>query len=281
VELSRIFSELKTEIVVIPGDIDSSLAAAISALKCNVQIVHVESGLRSFDRKMPEEQNRIIIDELSSVLFITEFSGLRNIHPAPTQKLFYVGNTMIDSIISNNTEIERSNILIELNLQSFDYILCTFHRPSNVDDPEKLGNIFKKLSQINKNKTIIFPIHPRTLEILEKNPFLFELTKEIRVVPALNYFDFQKLLKNCFFVVTDSGGIQEEAAYYLKKCYTYRLNTERPATIFSGSNILILSDNWNEFINIYDEEIGEDLSVIDLWDGKSSYRIVEILKAIL
>ena len=274
----------KPDIVLVPGDVNSSLACALVASRNNIPIGHIESGLRSFDRSMPEEINRILIDDLADLFFVTEKSGIDNLVNEGKEKnrIHFVGNTMIDTLIAFENEIDQSNILDELDLHG-KYGLLTFHRPSNVDDRKQLTILVETLVDIAKKIKLVFTVHPRTLNNLKKYELfdLLETNESILIVGALGYLDFMKLVKNATFILTDSGGIQEESAFLNVPCLTVRENTERPVTITEGSNELI-NLNKGKIIETIDlilkqETLLKKKNTITLWDGRSSERIVDIL----
>jgi UDP-N-acetylglucosamine 2-epimerase (non-hydrolysing) len=233
---------LNPDIVLVPGDVNSSLACAIVASRNGYKVGHIESGLRSFDRDMPEEINRILIDDLSDLFFITEQSGIDHLlnEGKENDKLHFVGNTMIDSLVAFSEHIDTSSILKTLNIKD-SYGLLTFHRPSNVDNLESLTELVMTIEKISEELTFVFPIHPRT----EKNLIKFDLMERVRsisnlvITSSLGYLDFMKLVKNAKIVITDSGGIQEETTFLQVPCLTVRENTERPITIYEGSNKLL------------------------------------------
>ena len=266
------FIKINPDLVIVFGDITSTLSASLAAKSLNINIAHIESGLRSFDKEMPEEINRIIVDKLSDYYFITENSGITNlIKENITNNLFLVGNTMIDCLCLFLNKIEKLNTYKNYNLEKNNYYLITLHRPSNVDNYDNLNTIFEQIKVLAKNNKIIFPVHPRT----KKNLNVDNLTIIIIIEP-LGYFEFISLLKNCKAIITDSGGIQEEATYLNKQCFTLRKNTERPQTltINGGTNILINDIDNLELIDFKDIKI-------NLWDGKTSERILDILDKLL
>jgi UDP-N-acetylglucosamine 2-epimerase (non-hydrolysing) len=274
IEFEKLCHLLKPCLTVVFGDVNSTVACSLVSAKMGVPVAHVESGLRSFDRKMPEEINRIITDHLSSILFTTtEFANLnlRN-EGIEIGKISFVGNVMIDTIIHQSDKIDKSKVLQRYNLDMGDYDVITLHRPSNVDRPERLSALLSKLSSIENTKGFIFPIHPRTLSNIRK--FKLEpIIKNITLIDPLGYHDFSNLIKNANSVWTDSGGIQEECTHYSVPCFTLRENTERPETISLGSNRLVnIQDNFSQLYN----EINQiEVQEIPLWDGESSSRISE------
>jgi UDP-N-acetylglucosamine 2-epimerase (non-hydrolysing) len=210
-----------------------------------IPVAHIESGLRSFDRTMPEEINRMITDTLADYLFVTEPAGIRNLKKEGIKdsKVFFTGNTMIDSLKFYLKKISMSGILKELCVSERNYTLVTLHRPSNVDSKENLNkilNIFKSINKINPELDIVFPVHPRTIKMLEKFnlKISFDEIRNLIVTEPLGYIDFLKLLSEAKFILTDSGGIQEETTYLKVPCLTLRENTERPVTSEIGTNII-------------------------------------------
>ena len=283
VEIEKSFLEIKPDLVVVFGDVNSTMAAAIVAAKLCIKIAHVEAGLRSFDRSMPEEINRIVTDRLSDYLFVTEQSGLDNLKDegVPDEKIFFTGKIMIDSLVGNIERAKKSDILNQLKLESGKYATVTMHRPSNVDDSETLAGLFKVLSSVSKEMPVVFPCHPRTKNHIEEHGLMKDLHGDnIRMIEPLGYLDFLKLQSGSRIVLTDSGGVQEETTYLGIPCVTMRENTERPVTVDIGSNILCGSDP-NRILNVTNEILSgtvKDCEVPQLWDGQTAGRIVDILK---
>lgn len=285
-QLENVFEKEKPDLVLVVGDVNSTAAAAITANKMGIKIAYVESGLRSQDRSMPEEINRIVVDHISDMLFVTEKSGVENLknEGVENSRIFLTGNVMIDNLIQTLPEIDKSEIIKKLGLAGKRYAVMTMHRPSNVDSKEKLLGMLSLLKKITSDEDVIvvFPIHPRTAQNIEK----FKLTKEmgkiekLLIVEPLDYIQFIKLAKESFFIMTDSGGIQEEAAYLKVPTITLRKSTERPSTIECGSNHLMDMENLNginkkikEIIRFKKSDIGD----IPLNDGKASERILDII----
>jgi len=241
IELEKAFMNLSPDLVVVFGDINSTMAAAIVAAKLCIRLAHVEAGLRSFDHTMPEEINRIVTDRLSNYLFVSEPSGLKNLESegVPKEKVFFTGNIMIDSLVSNLEVAAKSKILERLTLQPENYVTMTMHRPANVDDRESLEALMKGIGIISERMPVVFPCHPRTAKRMQE----FGLAANqnggngLHLIEPLGYLDFLKLQSNSRLVLTDSGGIQEETTYLGIPCLTMRENTERPATVDIGSNI--------------------------------------------
>ncbi len=280
-EIMKTFDDLchieKPSLVVVFGDVNSTLACSLVAKKLGLPIAHVESGLRSGDTNMPEEVNRILTDHISDYLFATTEYAADNLisEGISKEKIHTVGNVMIDTIKHQHSEIENSVIVEKLGLETRKYNLLTLHRPSNVDNKNALSSILKKIKKINTSKKWVFPIHPRTKKKIEQ--FNFEgLLDGFIVIPPVGYNDFSNLIKNTYSVWTDSGGIQEECMYYGVPCRTIRENTERPETIIHGTNkLLCLTDDFEkEFRLLSNEEILES----DYWDGLASIRIAEIIR---
>jgi UDP-N-acetylglucosamine 2-epimerase (non-hydrolysing) len=243
----------------------------------------VEAGLRSFDREMPEEINRIITDAISDHLFVTEQSGLDNLknEGIDDSKISLVGNVMIDSLLFLMHKAEKSGILNQLNLKERNYALVTLHRPSNVDHEDNLNKILDALTEIQKSLPVVFPIHPRTEKNLEKYKIKKELDdlKKLLIIPPVGYLDFIKLQSNATFIITDSGGIQEESTFMGIPCLTTRENTERPVTCTLGTNEIVGTDT-RKIISLSQKIINGEWkkgTIPPLWDGKSAERIVEVL----
>lgn len=280
--LESLFNEIGLpDVLLVPGDVNSTLAGAITAQKMGIKLGHIESGLRSFDREMPEEVNRIITDQLSDFYFVTEKSGLANIanEKLPGQA-WLVGNTMIDTLVVYDKQIVASTIVPDLNIKG-DFVLMTIHRPSNVDSKEGLLKLIDLLKYLDKTLAVVFPVHPRTVTRL-KHFGLYDDIKNIKnlvTTEPLGYFEFQKLIRECRFVLTDSGGIQEETTFRQKPCLTLRNNTERPITTEIGTNTLVTFDVGilKQYINDILKDNYKIGQIPKLWDGKATERIVEIL----
>lgn len=282
-KLEKVVSELKPDLIIVVGDVNSTLAAAICANKLKVKLAHLESGLRSYDRGMPEELNRILTDELTDFFFISEKSGMDNLlkEGKSTEKLFYIGNTMIDTLVAFDKEIADSNICDELKIDD-PYILITMHRPATVDNQAGLEKMIQVFDSLSKNYSLVFPIHPRTRKNLIKfNLFeTFEKIDNLHLTPPLDYVAFQKLIKKAFLVLTDSGGIQEETTFRKVPCLTLRPNTERPSTLNIGTNELISFDAHlikQKLQAIEDKTFKVNSKIPNLWDGKASFRMAEII----
>jgi UDP-N-acetylglucosamine 2-epimerase (non-hydrolysing) len=289
-KLEEILLKEKPKLVVVYGDINSTVAASITANKLNLKICHVESGLRSFDKEMPEEINRIITDSLSNFHFVTEKSGVQNLlrEGHDKESIFLVGNTMIDSVKKFLDSKSFSNFKVPFSsgcahepfFKKDPFAICTFHRPSNVDTKETLSKIVEITKWLSQDIKLVFPIHPRTEKNLKKYKLLENLKKNNNILlsPPCDYGNFLFLIKHANLVVTDSGGIQEECSYLNTPCLTLRKNTERPITISRGSNVLV--DSLEEICKHFDSiknETFKKSKEIKFWDGKASERIAKII----
>jgi UDP-N-acetylglucosamine 2-epimerase (non-hydrolysing) len=278
-----ITNEFQPDVILVPGDVNSTLAAALTAYKLGVKLGHLESGLRSFDRGMPEEINRILVDEISDVFFVTEKSGIDNLlqEGKPKENIHFVGNTMIDTLVAFDKDIAAMNLLDAHNLVKDEFILVTIHRPATVDNKEGLEGLLQLLSAMPEASQIVFPMHPRTLNNIKRFGLeaQFEELQHVLVLEPLDYFSFQNLIHNCKMVLTDSGGIQEETTFKQKPCVTLRPNTERPSTIEIGSNTLLHFDQEKILKTIHSimDDTYKKGEVPDLWDGRATDRILSIL----
>ena len=239
IKFEEVCMEIRPAIVVIAGDVNSTLACAIVASKLHIKIAHIESGLRSFDRKMPEEINRIITDSISDLLFTTEASGMNNLlrEGIDRSKIHFVGNTMIDSLLKYVSKAKKLKPWITYGFSGKDYILLTLHRPSNVDKENSLQMMIKEVSKISTILPVLFVIHPRTKNNIKK--YNFKLPSSVILTDSLPYIEFLGLMSEAKIILTDSGGIQEETTALSIPCVTLRDNTERPVTVEVGTNILL------------------------------------------
>jgi UDP-N-acetylglucosamine 2-epimerase (non-hydrolysing) len=281
VAFEEILRKERPDLVLVVGDVNSTLACSVVAAKEQVSVAHVEAGLRSFDRTMPEEINRIVTDALSTYLFTTSPEAevnLRN-EGVAAERIHFVGNVMIDSLERCSARAEASPIRSRLGVEG-DYALLTLHRPGNVDEVEPLRRIFRGLERIARRIPILFPIHPRTVRMLEEFG-ISTAPSGLRVMEPLGYLDFLHLERHARLVLTDSGGIQEETTVMGVPCLTLRENTERPITLTEGTNALVGNDP--------DRIVAKAMEILDsprpaprrprLWDGKAAERIVRILRA--
>ncbi len=278
-----ITTTFKPDLIIVVGDVNSTLAAAITANKLNINIAHLESGLRSFDKTMPEEHNRLLTDQISNLFFVTEPSGITHLtnEGYDKQNIHFVGNTMIDTLVAFQTEIKQSDILDKLNLDTKKYVLMTMHRPATVDIEEGLLKLVQLLNEVTKKYKVVFPIHPRTLKKLDDFKLKHFITenKNIILTEPLDYFAFQKLIDNSKLILTDSGGIQEESTFVQVPCLTLRPNTERPVTVTEGTNTLVPFDVdlILSYINQIENSTYKKGTIPKYWDGKSTQRILNII----
>ena len=282
VEFEKILLQENPDLIVVVGDVNSTVACSLTASKLGIKIAHVEAGLRSFDRTMPEEINRIVTDSISDLLFVSEQSGMSHLkhEGIDDKKFFFVGNIMIDTLIHLLPQITESTIAETLHISNEKFILTTFHRPSNVDDVKYLNELITFFQNIALYGKIVFPIHPRTKANFEKAGLLEKLESLVILTPPLGYIDFVALQKNATLIITDSGGVQEESTWLGVPCVTVRNNTERPITVTQGTNILAGTDLQKVFKEV--EKIvlhGKKVSIKpELWDGKAAERILSIIK---
>lgn len=305
-----VLRDKRPDVVIVVGDVTSTLACALVASKVSLDssgskslVVHVEAGLRSFDRSMPEETNRILTDHTSDVLFVTEPSGLQNLRAEgiPPGRIYFVGNTMIDSLLAFRQKAQASAILRDLGLQEGNgddaranstrpYALLTLHRPSNVDNREAFLNIIRGVEELAAERPVIFPVHPRTKTRLQefdlRDRFCMSraecdsarFANGIILTPPMGYLDFVCLMMHASIVITDSGGIQEETTCLGVPCVTVRENTERPVTVEIGTNVLA-GTNTECIRNTVRQQIARKFSssVPEKWDGQAAMRIVDVL----
>jgi UDP-N-acetylglucosamine 2-epimerase (non-hydrolysing) len=273
------------DLVTVVGDVNSTLACAVTASKLRVPIAHVEAGLRSFDRSMPEEINRVVTDALSTWLFTTERDANENLlrEGISPDRIHFVGNVMIDTLLHNKDRALQTLVLERFGVEAGQYAVITLHRPSNVDHPDSLQAILGALGRIQERLPIIFPVHPRTRDRIETFGLMDQVNtlSSLHVCEPLGYLDFLHLLARALVVLTDSGGIQEETTILSVPCLTLRENTERPVTLTEGTNRLV--SNAPEHLAAEVERIlSGDIPrgrVPELWDGRAAERIVRILLA--
>lgn len=287
IRLEKVIHDFKPAMVMAVGDVNSTFAAAFTAHKTGCKVAHIESGLRSFDRGMPEEINRLLTDEITDYFFVTEQSGIDNLlkEGKSSDKIHFVGNTMIDTLVAFEGKIRECRVLEEYKLKEKGYVLMTMHRPATVDHEEGLLKLIEIIEYITRDYDLVFPIHPRTLARIEH----FGLTDRVRsnhrliLTDPLDYFAFQRLTADCKFVITDSGGIQEETTFRRVPCLTLRPNTERPSTVWIGTNELVPFD-----INVVQGKINEIIQgnykkgdIPPHWDGQSTERILEVCRHLI
>lgn len=271
--------------VIVVGDVNSTVACALVCAKLGVKVAHVEAGLRSYDRRMPEEINRILTDQLSDLLLTSSPDANNNLirEGIESEKIKFVGNIMIDSLFENLKKAENSKICEALNLQNKDYAVLTLHRPSNVDERETLTSLFDAFEIISEKLPIVFPVHPRTRARINEFGLAtqIEQNKNLILTEPLGYLDFLRLYSRARLVLTDSGGLQEETTALKIPCLTLRENTERPITIEMGTNRVVgtapptIIDAATEILG--DNEYFRNAQTPPLWDGKTAARICDAL----
>ncbi|HVX15425.1 MAG TPA: UDP-N-acetylglucosamine 2-epimerase (non-hydrolyzing) [Pirellulales bacterium] len=270
--------EHRPDAVVVVGDVNSTLACALVAAKLEVPVAHIEAGLRSFDRSMPEEVNRVLTDAISHWLFITESSAADNLRREgiAEEKIHFTGNLMIDTLLACRARAERSTILEKMGLTERGYAVLTLHRPSNVDEPAVFRALRIAVERLQGELPIVFPVHPRTRKALATwEP---ESLANLRLTEPLGYLDFMKLLAHARLVLTDSGGVQEETTVLGIPCLTLRANTERPATIHEGTNVLVGMDPERIVaagLAALQEKPGH-ARLPQGWDGNAAGRVVDV-----
>ena len=287
IELEKSVIKHQPDALIVVGDVNSTLAGAIVGNKTNTLLFHLESGLRSYDNEMPEEINRLITDLVADHFFVTEQSGYDNLLASGKlpQQIHFVGNTMIDTLVAFDSIIQQNDILEKLNLVNKSFVLMTMHRPSNVDTKERLLVLLDIINRVSENNHLVLPIHHRTKNSLIKHNLfhLLENNPKVIISEALDYLAFQKLIATCNYVLTDSGGIQEETTYRQVPCLTLRENTERPSTVTLGTNELV-EYNYEavaEKINEIESGSYKKGTIPPLWDGKATQRIIKVLHEIL
>jgi UDP-N-acetylglucosamine 2-epimerase (non-hydrolysing) len=271
--LTNLFIRENPDAVVVYGDVNSTLAAGLAASKARIHLIHVESGLRSFESNLPEETNRIIVDSISDTLITSMPSATENLlrEGISKQKIFFCGNTMIDSLEVALASELLSEVVPGMTLTPQSYVLVTLHRGSNVDDKKNIAKIVDQLEILARNGKVIFPIHPRTLANLPE-------TENLHICDPLSYVDFIKLTRSANFVITDSGGIQEETTHLGIPCFTLRPATERPETVSMGTNTLIGIEDISVLNSRQPKKAAQS---IPLWDGMAGSRIADLITELL
>ncbi len=281
----KVLLEKKPDLAVVAGDVNSTVACTLAAVKQGFKTAHLEAGLRSFDRTMPEEINRIVTDSIADLLWTPSLDGNENLSKegVSPEKIQFVGNIMIDSLEMLRKKIESLEVYRQIGLSPREYGLVTLHRPSNVDHPEVLEYLCSLLAGISVKLPLVFPVHPRTAASLDKFNLLKTLEKSsgIHLMEPLGYKDFMNLVMSSRFLITDSGGVQEESTYLSIPCLTLRSNTERPVTVTEGTNRLCTPQNLLpavERIMAGDFEKGK---IPDLWDGVTASRVADSIHKFL
>ncbi|MCC6723563.1 MAG: UDP-N-acetylglucosamine 2-epimerase (non-hydrolyzing) [Saprospiraceae bacterium] len=283
-EFEKVVELEKPDLVVVVGDVNSTVACTLVSSKMGIRVAHVEAGLRSFDRAMPEEINRLLTDSISDYLFVSEMAGMINLakEGVASEKTFFVGNVMIDSLVHFREKAKALDVLASIGVAAKDYVLVTMHRPSNVDNAAGLSDITAIIEDLVQHRKVVFPVHPRT----EKNLAQFGLLDKLKslenlvILPPQGYLEFLNLMDNACLVLTDSGGIQEETTYLQVPCLTFRNSTERPVTVELGTNQLLADLN----PATVKAKVGEIFAgkakagvIPPFWDGKAALRIADIL----
>ena len=273
----------RPDLVLVVGDVNSTIACALVAVKRGIPVAHVEAGLRSGDRTMPEEINRLLTDQISDYLFTTEPAGAENLtrEGIAQHRIFFVGNVMIDTLLKHRAIArEQLTILRRLNLEPRGYAVCTLHRPSNVDTSAAAERTLGAVSEVAARVRVVLPMHPRTTRMLQEFGLLDRFRERALVVEPLGYLDFLGLVDNARLVLTDSGGVQEETTVLGVPCLTYRNNTERPITVTQGTNRIVGLEPRNVAKALDEIMSAGDVSkpVPELWDGRAADRIIAILK---
>lgn len=287
--------EHRPDWLVVVGDVNSTIACALVAAKLGIRIAHVEAGLRSFDRSMPEEINRVLTDAISDLLFVTEASAVENLRRegAAPEKIHFVGNVMIDTLLRHKARAEALPILDEMGLSPRRFVLVTLHRPGNVDDPLTLRSILSALNAIAKERDVVFPVHPRTAARLKEMSSSLDgaesgrgghsLHPRLHLAPPLGYLEFLKLMSAAEVVITDSGGVQEETTILRTPCLTVRPNTERPVTLEQGTNRLVPPTR-EAILNAVAEmrrHPPNPSTPPPLWDGRAAQRIAAVFESLI
>ncbi len=283
VGFERVLGERRPDVVVVVGDVNSTMACAVTAAKAEVPVAHVEAGLRSFDRRMPEEVNRIVTDSLSAILFTTEESANRNLHREghPEERIHFVGNVMIDTLMKLAGKAGALDVAAGIGPGSADYALMTLHRPSNVDESDRLAEIIGAVREICREIQVVFPAHPRAMARLRTSGLEAEIrsTPGFHLVKPLGYLSFLSLMRGARMVLTDSGGVQDETTALGVPCLTLRENTERPVTVELGTSVLVGSSRRRilDAARSVLEGSHKRGKLPPLWDGKAAERIAKVL----
>lgn len=270
------------DLVIVMGDVTSTMACSIVAKKLNIKVAHIEGGIRSFDMTMPEEINRMVTDSITDYFFTTSRTANKNLINigTPKENIYFVGNIMIDTLLSNKERLYKPKLFDKFKLRNNEYIVLTIHRPANVDEKSKLIRYLDTLSSNVKNMPIIFPVHPRTAKTITERD---TINKNILFIEPLGYLEFIYLVKHAKAVITDSGGITEETTVLGIPCITLRDNTERPETVELGTNVLA-GTNPENLIPYLEQLLNnkwKNGQTPELWDGKTADRIVKVLNSLL
>ncbi len=279
IRFEKVILEYKPDLVVVVGDVNSTIACAMVASKLGVKVAHVEAGLRSFDRTMPEEINRVLTDSISDYLFTTSADAVKNLEKegVAENKIFFTGNVMIDTLLKHINNLSAPEFMSNMD----KYCALTLHRPSNVDSLETFSHIVDIIEYVQSKIPVLFPIHPRTRKKAQEFGIYDRLEgmNNLKIVPPVGYKEFMYIVKNSEFILTDSGGIQEETTVMGIPCLTMRENTERPETISEGTNVLVSTDREKivSAVNSILDGNWKTGKIPDKWDGKASGRIVSLI----
>jgi len=278
-ELEPVLLRERPDLVSVVGDVNSTLAAALVAAKLCIPVAHVEAGLRSFDRTMPEEVNRVVTDRVADLLLTPSPDAGENLvrEGADPSRIFFVGNAMIDSLFQSLERAKSLGILEALALRPCEYAVCTLHRPSNVDDPRTLSRLLSALAEIGRRLPVVFPVHPRTRKAMEQSGLfaVAEVERGLKLLDPLGYLELLALTSRASVILTDSGGLQEEATALGVPCLTLRDTTERPITVTAGTNVLVGTDP-KRILDEVDRALGRSTRAVrapERWDGKAGERI--------
>ena len=288
ISFEKVCERERPDVVIVVGDVNSTLACSIVAKKLLIKVAHVEAGLRSFDLTMPEEINRMVTDAITDYFFVTEQSAVDNLRKEgkPENRIYFVGHVMIDTLLFQLNKLKKGYKVEGIGhkekqteyLDGKRYAVVTLHRPSNVDDKDTLRGIIEALIHISEGMPVIFPVHPRTIKNIETFGLIDRINGSgIEMLPPLPYMPFLQLWKDAAVVITDSGGLQEETTALGVPCLTLRENTERPITVLEGTNKLVKIDELEHEVEEILKGNGKKGKVPDLWDGKAAGRIVSIL----
>lgn len=282
-----VLDEVAPFAVLVVGDVNSTIACGLVAVKKNIPLIHVEAGLRSFDRDMPEEINRVLTDQISDLLFTTERDALQNLRRegVDESRVCFVGNVMIDTLLANCQQAVKPDVTLatygsSLSIREEGYTLLTLHRPSNVDEPDTLTRLIQTVSEVSKRLPVVFPVHPRTQQKIADAGLLGFLSSEnVSLLPPVSYLEMLGLMRGARVVLTDSGGLQEETTALGVPCVTLRENTERPITVTDGTNTIV-GTNAEKILACVDDILdsgGKSGRIPEYWDGNAATRIVERL----
>ncbi|HME91429.1 MAG TPA: UDP-N-acetylglucosamine 2-epimerase (non-hydrolyzing) [Myxococcaceae bacterium] len=287
IELERVLGQNRPHLVSVVGDINSTMAAALVCAKMRIPLAHVEAGLRSRDRSMPEEINRLVTDQLADLLLTPSTDANENLRREgiPAERIFFVGNVIIDSLLASRRRAQQLDTLNQLGLRREQYAICTLHRPSNVDDPQTLSSIVCAVAEIAERLPVVFPVHPRTRRRMEESGLAGHgrAPNGLRLVEPMGYLPFLALVSQARLILTDSGGLQEESTTLGVPCLTLRENTERPITVELGTNVLVGTNPERirtEAAKVLEGK-GKTGRIPEKWDGRTGERIAVVFERAL